>query len=342
MKHHASALLAAARAWPRARRTGDARRDWGMRLSTSLSLLIHLAALVGFGMPSSPGDPPEAPRSFPVVAMAGAPGTAASSSEPEAEEGGGQAGDPASAGQAPFTPAIEPARNLQSTPAEPLRQRQAETRARPAPLPRASREIEASPVPRSWTEAPVPRSILQGPWTALPAPIAANPAQSISRLPPPQAAAVPPIAGSGLATVIAPDAQAAVAAVPAGSGAGAGLGHGDAGRGAGSIGAGSMLSDGGFLDRLQRHLQPFVSRNYPRQAVERKEQGRVEVSIYVDERGNVLDAVIERSSGFPALDEAAIAAARAASPVPRPPSHLVRSQVTFPITYSMLATRRPY
>ena len=46
---------------------------------------------------------------------------------------------------------------------------------------------------------------------------------------------------------------------------------------------------------------------YPSESLNRNEQGAVAVKVFLDEDGEAKDAVVEKSSGFQRLDEAAVA-----------------------------------
>jgi protein TonB len=71
--------------------------------------------------------------------------------------------------------------------------------------------------------------------------------------------------------------------------------------------------EGRVLAQLNRHRQ------YPRAAVARRQQGVPYIRIVMDRTGKVLSSRLERSSGFPDLDREAVALAKRASPLPKPP-----------------------
>ncbi len=60
-------------------------------------------------------------------------------------------------------------------------------------------------------------------------------------------------------------------------------------------------------------------RRYPRRAQSQGQEGVAQVAFTVDRRGMVLSARIARGSGYPLLDEEALATVRRASPMPPPP-----------------------
>jgi len=78
------------------------------------------------------------------------------------------------------------------------------------------------------------------------------------------------------------------------------------------------------LERLKR---------YPARA--RGEQGITGVAFSIDLSGHVVASHIVRSSGSPVLDDEALALIRRADPLPRPPSHMTESKLSFmvPIRY---------
>lgn len=87
--------------------------------------------------------------------------------------------------------------------------------------------------------------------------------------------------------------------------------------------------------QLLGHLKTFL--RYPRQAEHGRQQGVTLVVVTVDRQGRVLSARIDRSSGYPILDNEAIATARRGSPVP-PPTADIRGDpvsVTIPIQFSL-------
>ncbi|MEH6415974.1 energy transducer TonB family protein [Pseudomonas sp. CGJS7] len=75
-----------------------------------------------------------------------------------------------------------------------------------------------------------------------------------------------------------------------------------------------------WQQRLLGHLQRY--KRYPRQARRLHQQGVAEVGLTVDGDGRVLESRIARSSGYPSLDEEALAVVLRASPVPAPPAEL--------------------
>ncbi|MDR0996488.1 MAG: energy transducer TonB [Zoogloeaceae bacterium] len=66
-----------------------------------------------------------------------------------------------------------------------------------------------------------------------------------------------------------------------------------------------------FSESANRQLKKLARREdfYPRASIAAGEQGQALVLVFLDEKGNVIAARIEESSGFPRLDEAALRAA---------------------------------
>jgi protein TonB len=112
------------------------------------------------------------------------------------------------------------------------------------------------------------------------------------------------------------------------------VGTGVAGAGPGAFGEGKGPGDD-YLDRLRRHLSRF--KRYPAEAVKRKQQGTVFVTFVLARDGAVLEAQIQRSSGFPLLDQAALDMLRNASPVPGLPASFTgdRARLTIPADFSI-------
>jgi protein TonB len=69
-----------------------------------------------------------------------------------------------------------------------------------------------------------------------------------------------------------------------------------------------------YLGSVRRHISQF--KRYPAEALRAKQQGTVLVTFVLARDGTVLDARIERGSGFPLLDQAALDMLHNASPVP--------------------------
>lgn len=64
------------------------------------------------------------------------------------------------------------------------------------------------------------------------------------------------------------------------------------------------------------------SRRYPRSAMSQRNQGVPWIRFVMNREGNVLTAVLERSSGYPVLDREALSLPKRAQPLPKPPEEV--------------------
>lgn len=78
-------------------------------------------------------------------------------------------------------------------------------------------------------------------------------------------------------------------------------------------------------------------KRYPADARRRMEQGVPHLQFTIDRAGRVLSARIVRSSGFPALDQAALDMVNRASPLPAPPASIpdTRITLTVPVNFNL-------
>ena len=105
-----------------------------------------------------------------------------------------------------------------------------------------------------------------------------------------------------------------------------GRGRGEEGRGRAAYGNGSNAGTGDdYLNAVRRWLARF--QKFPDEAAQQKQYGTAVVGFVIDRAGNVLDATIDRSSGYPLLDAAALKMAHDASPLPKVPDN-VKSDLT--------------
>lgn len=79
------------------------------------------------------------------------------------------------------------------------------------------------------------------------------------------------------------------------------------------------------------------AKRYPSDARRRREEGIPHLQFAIDRLGRVLSARIVRSSGFPALDQAAIDMINRASPVPPPPASIPDNRITLtvPVNFNL-------
>ena len=185
--------------------------------------------------------------------------------------------------------------------------------------------------PRKKPRPPVPKAaprVEEKPVEPVPARPEPEPPQTAALAPPPG-----PTIGPGEGPVLpSPGARSGSADQGPGGASGAGLGR--KGTGAGAFGQGEGPGDD-YLDRLRRWLAKY--KRYPPDAIKRKQQGTVVVEFVLARDGTVLDAHIERSSGFPLLDRAVIELLDRASPVPPLPDRYEgeRAKLALPIDFKL-------
>ena len=80
--------------------------------------------------------------------------------------------------------------------------------------------------------------------------------------------------------------------------------------------------DGGarndYLSRVYRHIDPY--RDYPAAARAARQHGRVVTRVTISRAGELLDIRLDRSSGWPLIDDAEMSAIRRAMPLPPVPA----------------------
>jgi protein TonB len=84
----------------------------------------------------------------------------------------------------------------------------------------------------------------------------------------------------------------------------------------------SAMADGGarndYLSRVYSHIEPY--RSYPAAARASGQHGRVVTRVTINRDGGLVDLRLDRSSGWPLIDEAEMAAIRRAMPLPPVPN----------------------
>ncbi|WP_273691675.1 energy transducer TonB family protein [Ketogulonicigenium vulgare] len=86
-----------------------------------------------------------------------------------------------------------------------------------------------------------------------------------------------------------------------------------------------------WQDRVNTHVNRFIT--YPAEARAARQQGTPLIRITLDDAGNVISASLARSSGYTLLDQAAVAMAYRASPLPMPPSSVPQRSIVIPAEY---------
>lgn len=89
-----------------------------------------------------------------------------------------------------------------------------------------------------------------------------------------------------------------------------------------------------YLSRVFRHIEPF--RNYPDTARANRQRGRVVTRVTINRAGELVAIAVDRSSGWPLIDNAEIAAIRRAMPLPPPPAGMPGDPIVLvlPMTYN--------
>jgi protein TonB len=308
-----------------------------MPRSLTGSILFHaavVALLIGLPWRSHlPDTPPPA-----VTIVFDEPGSAGASGGSKGgggEDRGGQMSQAATTSET--APEQTETASAEPSPPEP-----------PAPAPEMPLTSAAPPSPVGMAAPEAPKAPLQP--KAKPKP----PRQQVAEAKPPrphpptpQAARPIPVDNPPVPTPVPPSRSQTAGLQPlpgastdgtAGQGAGAqaGTGQGTAGAGRGWVGDGDLQGPGDeYLERLRRWLAQY--KVYPKDALKRKEEGKAYVSFTIHRDGRVTQPVLERSSGFAALDEAAMRMLRNASPVPPLPAayRLDEARLTMPIGYSI-------
>ncbi len=166
---------------------------------------------------------------------------------------------------------------------------------------RAAGDASTAAAPRPPAPAAEPAPLVQPP--------ALGPARraALTTRPPPVARARAETGSPGRAPVADTDGGGAASGAGdlAALGAGSGTGGGSAGTGVGSLGSGA----GG--DGLRAFCRSCPPPDYPPRARRQGWQGTVDVALRIGLDGVVEAAAVERSSGYAALDEVALASARA-------------------------------
>jgi len=241
--------------------------------------------------------------------------------------GGGGGGAPAAEIPAPPTEAAtaapEPPQPTPSEPSQPPQQAMAAAEPSP-PVPADSPSDAKTPADpqTTWqTDASAwkPQVTFE---QALPAPDPPPPPTSRD-IPKPQRAAPPPRPVQRAQTAVpprpAPPPAAAPSPAPGNQQAAAGPSLSpNPGPSSADLAAGQGGMRNDYLSRVFRHIEPH--RVYPAVARENRQSGRVVTRVTINRDGYLVDVRIDRSSGWPAIDAAEIAAIRRAMPLPPVPN----------------------
>lgn len=170
-------------------------------------------------------------------------------------------------------------------------------------------------------EAPPPPTSRDIPKPQRPAP-PPRPVQRAQTAAPPRPAAPPPAASSSSSI----GEQQSTASLLSSSAAGAS--NSDL-----AAGHGGLRND--YLSRVFRHIEPY--RVYPPSARENRQSGRVVTRVTINRDGQLVDARVERSSGWPIIDAAEIAAIQRAMPLPPVPNGMPGDPIVLilPMNYGM-------
>lgn len=278
----------------------DRRRLTRAALVSGLAHAVLLALLIGLWDP----EPEEAPLA-PIPVTLSEEGAAGAT-------GGGNdvtAAASSAASASPAAPQAEPAQTqtVEAAPVPPQPEEQAPVIAPPTPAPPVT-AAEPPPLPSEIAEPIPPRKPTPPRPPHATAKVQAPPApvQSATNSPPaPQANPAPNAA------------TAATASATAAAGEG-GRGRGDEGAGRAAFGDGPLEGPGDdYLAQVQRWITRF--RVYPDEAIKQKQEGTVSLGFKFARDGTILDAWIEKGSGYKLLDEAALKMIHAASPIPKVP-----------------------
>jgi protein TonB len=314
------------------------------RNQIAASLLLHLLVLLGlFLLPQALPVEVVVPLVTLRIEESGAAGSAGgkaggggggghgteASSAPTQEKKAAVASEPKEATAEPTPPEPTPPEPTPPEPTPPEPTPPEPTPPEPTPPTPTPPTPDASPLP------PAPQALAPKPKppprpAVKPRPVKPVPVKSAETPTPPAVAEPPPGPGNGEGppTQNPQPGTAATGTANAGPGGATGVGTGAGGAGRGSCGDGRGLGDD-YLDRLRRHLAKY--KHFPPEAVKLKEEGTALVEFVLARDGTVLEAHIQRSSGFPLLDQATLEMIRNASPVPKVPDRFVGDRVSIAI-----------
>lgn len=256
--------------------------------------------------------------------------------EPEAQGGGMPASGSAAASTDPASPAelttvAAPAQQALATPAAPVPSRSSTETPEPAasPPPPPPSEAEAETAWHTDVSSWKPQVTYEqaAPTAEAPPP---PPARDIARPQRPQPVR-PPVQRAQTAVPLRPAPPPSTQ--PAGERLAAAGRPGPANSSMGALaGHGGERND--YLTRVFRHIEPF--RTYPEAARAARQRGRVVSRVTINRAGELIDLSVDRSSGWPMIDKAELAAIRRAMPLPPPPAGMPGDPIVLilPMTYN--------
>jgi protein TonB len=203
----------------------------------------------------------------------------------------------------------------------------------PEPAPEPALAVVAEPPPAPMLVQPVARPVKQVVQVKAPKPEAAVPAPTPATEAPPPLATLGVSDGAGLAVA----GQVGTGGSPTGSLTGSvnGVPGGTGGTGSqpstGTPGVDLRRLTSEWAAKVSQAIGTRAVHAYPRTALRAHVQGTVLLTVRIGTAGQIETVALARSSGFPQLDEAALAAARELGEVPAPPAALHRYLRPFPV-----------
>lgn len=95
--------------------------------------------------------------------------------------------------------------------------------------------------------------------------------------------------------------------------------------------ASAGISPAKWQSKVQAHLER--KKRTAQRRLGRADKGIVQIAFVIDAGGNVISARISGTSGNPQVDQAALSAVKAASPVPAPPPSMAASRIPFQVPF---------
>ena len=301
------------------------RRHWCVALGAALA--IHAGVALAMAWPDPPRSGAQMDGLAGIEVSLGAAGGSPGAVEPVPAPAATQPAAPArkaatAEAAAPVEPLVAediPLETVEAEPVEPVEPVEIVEAVEESPVDTVVAEAIVTEPPEP---APVPVSKPEVPQAALEQPLVpAEPTVDVAE-----------VATSGESVEGPPEAEPTVAAGSAapGSGVDTGVSAGDDTAGGGT--PGSVVD---YYALLQAWLEQH--RRYPQRARERKQEGVAYVFFVLDPQGHVLERRLERSSGFPLLDEEVLAMVARADPMPPIPRDMGRNSlaIVVPVAFTL-------